>query len=87
MIALVPAESVPAATALEMAVASVATVSPAAALKTKVLPVVASLTVVTEPAVNAVEVDRGLATDPVVEVKVDEAATKGGVLLAEPPKT
>jgi hypothetical protein len=87
MVALVPAESEPAATAFEMAVANVETVSPAAALKTKLWPVVASLTVVTEPAVNAVEVDRGLPTDPFVEVKVVDAATNGGVLLAEPPKT
>ena len=67
MAALVPAESVPAG-ALEMAVSRVAMVSPAAALKVNVSPVVASLTVVTEPAVSSVVGSSGVAADPCAEV-------------------
>jgi hypothetical protein len=51
-----------------------------------VSPVVASLMVVTEPVASTVAVVRGLAVDPCVEVYVVEAATKGAVLLAVPPK-
>jgi hypothetical protein len=50
-------------------------------------PVVASLIVVVDPAVSAVVVASGLPADPCAEVNVEEAATKGGVVVAEPPKT
>jgi len=51
------------------------------------LPVVASLMVVTEPAVSVVEEASGLAVDPCDDVYVVEAATKGGVVDAVPPNT
>ena len=68
MLTVVPAESVPAATALATAVESWETVSPAVAVKTKVLPVDASLMLVTEPAVSGVVALRGAAVVPVNEV-------------------
>ena len=52
MVAVVPAESVPAAAALATAAESWEMVAPAVAVKTNVLPVEASLTLVTEPAVS-----------------------------------
>jgi hypothetical protein len=87
MVAVVPADRVPAAAALATAAERFEMDSPAVTVKVKVLPVDASLTVVTEPAVNGKVADKGGAVEPCAEVYVVEAATKGGVLLADPPKT
>jgi len=65
MEAVVPALRVPALTALETAVCRLATVSPAAAVKTNLPPVCASVMEVLEPAVRAVVV----ASDAWVEEK------------------
>jgi len=70
IVAVVPAESVPAVTALVMAVWRSEILSPAAAVNTKVPPVAESVILVTEFAVNAVVVRSGLPTDPCVEEKV-----------------
>lgn len=85
MVAVVPAVSVPAETALTMAACKVPMVSPVCAVNLNVPPVVASLIVVIEPAVSAVAADKGAASYTLAEVYVVEAATNGGVLLAEPP--
>ena len=66
----VPAESVPAETALVMAVCRVAIVLPAAAVKTNVPPVPESSMVVLDPAVSVVAALKGVPTLPWVEVKV-----------------
>jgi hypothetical protein len=87
IVAVVPADSVPAAAALATAAERLEMVSPAVTVKVKVLPVDASLIVVTEPAVRGKVADKGGAVDPWAEVYVVEAATNGGVLLAVPPNT
>ena len=86
MVAVVPAVSVPAETAVARAVCKAPIVSPAFAVNVNVSPVCASLMVVTEPAVSAVEAESGCAAEPFTELYVEDAATNGGVLLAEPPK-
>ena len=68
MVAVVPAEIVPAAEAAEMALCRLAMVSPAAAVKLKVPAVDASLIVVTEPGVSGEVRLSGAAVDPLAEV-------------------
>src|SRR5450631_1712677 len=69
IVSAVPADSVPAVTALVIAVCSAAIVLPAAAVKTNVPPVAESLMVVFEPVCKTVVVARGVPALPCVEVK------------------
>jgi len=73
MVAAVPEVSVPAETALAMAVCKVPMVSPVFAVNLNVSPVCASLMVVTEPAVSAVEAESGLAAEPFAELYAEAA--------------
>ena len=69
-VSAVPAESVPDVTALPMAVESVASVSPDAAVKTNVPPVAESVMVVFDPVCITVVADKGEPVLPCVERKV-----------------
>ena len=72
---MVPAERVPAVTALAILVCKVPIVSPACAVNSNVSPVVASPIVVIEPAVSSVAADKGAAAELFAELySVPEAA-------------
>ena len=86
MVAVVPADRVPAVTAFVIAVARSPIVSGDDALYPSDPPVAASLMVVTISGVSRVDILRGVAVDPAEDVNVVEACTKGGVLLDVPPK-
>ena len=64
MVSAVPADSVPAVTALVIAVCRVATVLPPAAVKTNLPPVAESSMVVLDPAVSVVAALKGVPTLP-----------------------
>ena len=87
MVAVVPAERMPADAAPAIAVERDEMFSPGITVKANVFPVAASLTVVTDPAVKGKVAVNGNRTVPCVDVKFVEAGANGGVLLDNPPKT